>query len=165
MELQLCPGSVPVPLDLPLEGVDHGRIQIEIMLQNDVNLIDATESQEASDVNEILNSTTRTSDINLQQNSQDSIDVVQAIMPDTTLATANSEIDDEFVESLPTTEQLHTPQSNPKDALSPSYTSKAENDDVMMVMIRALQDEVEDWKQKYTELKKSHEELIHATVC
>ena len=47
---------------------------------------------------------------------------------------------------------------------SPSYSTKAENDDVMMAMIRALQDEVEDWKQRYTDMKFAHDSLVRATV-
>ena len=43
-------------------------------------------------------------------------------------------------------------------------SSRAKNDEIMMDMIRALQDEVEDWKQKYTELKSSYDSLVKATV-
>jgi hypothetical protein len=49
-------------------------------------------------------------------------------------------------------------------AVAHSYSSKAENDDVMMAMIRALQDEVEDWKHKYQDLKLAHDALVADTV-
>lgn len=170
--------STAISVDLPLEGVEHGRIQMDIQLQ-DKNVAatrcDTLASAEGSTSQQ--ESVSPSPKISTQQQEQSEDEKYRTVLPDmsdlsigdgsatdvddTPAGHQNSGDDHSFsVEDIISENK----KKNQPPFHSPSYSTKTENDDVMMVMIRALQDEVEDWKQKYTDMKWAHDALVKATV-
>jgi hypothetical protein len=182
-------GSTLSPVDVPLEGVEHGRIQMEIKLRDQT---DGVQENEETGRSEALRETEESSpvvevkDLQSTANEEETESVTSSASASASVISTKENQDSSLVQDMSqvtlgdlnsSTEVDHnrsvdrTPprcsaaKDHKKPAQSPSsYSSKAENDDVMMVMIRALQDEVEDWKLKYSEMKLAHDTLVAVTV-
>jgi len=173
-----------INIDVPLENLEHARIHIGVKIQDDdrmdtlhlqqeeVSKISIEHENENTGGNKTSIDSRKgelTEPVNEAQHlNKDDDTVPHQLSNMSSQRSPQSEVDDEVIGYSGSgnnsgSQMIGTASCNPKQALSPSYTSKAENDDVMMVMIRALQDEVEDWKQKYAELKITHETLVKAT--
>lgn len=190
--------SAPVSVDMPLEGVEHGRIQLEIKLQDETDAVlekkGGVRDTQESPAGVVLDLDTETKGTEVQKesitsqpntsthahgdNEKDDDSTSLPDMSDMSVEDFSTEVDHTAAARQGSSRRVDRTPSPSKDEeggdipvkknrpplRSPSYSTKSENDDVMMVMIRALQDEVEDWKQKYTDMKWAHDSLVRATV-
>lgn len=184
--------SIATAVDSPLQGVAHGRVQLEVRLRDAPDTPGSESStlggslQVEAEVDPKLEKGGDTSaelalacaDTEEEEEERRATTSVGALQQDRVSPDAESGLDSEVngdatseldvISPQPYTATAHPPMQEfapkPKQERRPSYLSTAENDDAMMSMIRALQDELEDWKLKYADMKASRDVLLQVSV-